>query len=323
MDEAIGLTPPPTAIAGIWRRFWAFCLDGLLLGVFGACLGLVAYDGLAALGDWGRALGLVVALAYYGLMDSEAFGGQTLGKRLLGIRVVTVKGTPLTVSASTLRAAIFWVPYFLNGAFIETSGPTSWLVIFLVFGVGISIVYLLLFNRRTRQSLHDLAVGAYVVSDKIGDSLGTEGRVWRVHFGVVGMILTVALFLPYLSNQVAGSLPFVELLSVQQALQRDPDVRHATVASGVDKSFGKDQSATTTHTFTSDIVLSRRVADFDPLANRLAHIILAQDPSAEKENLIAISLHYGYDIGIASGWQSRNFAFSPDGWRKRFSQLPQ
>ena len=32
MDEVTGLTPSPAEIAGIWRRFFAFCLDGLFLG---------------------------------------------------------------------------------------------------------------------------------------------------------------------------------------------------------------------------------------------------------------------------------------------------
>lgn len=322
MDEVTSLTPQPATIAGFWRRLLAFCLDGLFMGAFGACLGLVAYDRLVALGDWGRAVGFVIALLYFGAMDSELSGGQTLGKRILGIKVITAKGTPLSVSASTLRAAIFCVPYFLNGTSIDAGVITSWLVAFLVFGVGLSIGYLLLFNRRTRQSLHDLAVGAYVVSNKTGDSFVESRRMWPAHVGAVGLILTAALTLPYFAQRLSNSTPFAVLLSVQQALQQDPDVRHATAVIGVSKFFGKDQSATTTHIFSSDIVLSRRVKDFDSLANRLAQVILDHDPSAEKENEIAISIHYGYDIGIASAWQSRNFTFSPEQWRKRFSRLP-
>ena len=322
MDEVTGLTPRPAKIAGFWRRLFAFCLDGLVLGLFGACIGLVAYDRLAALGDWGRAVGFAIALVYFGVMDSELSGGQTPGKRILAIKAVTANGAPLSVSASTLRATIFCVPYFLNGAFIDAGVITSWLVIFLVFGVGVSIVYLLLFNRRTRQSLHDLAVGSYVVSNTTDDQVGGTRRIWPAHFGAVGLVLTATLALPYFVQRLEGSLPFAALSSVQQALQQDPDVRHATALVSVNKFFGKNQSATTTHMFISNIVLSRRVTDFDSLSNRLARIILDRDPSAEKENEIAISIRYGYDIGIASAWRSRVFAFSPDQWRKRLSQLP-
>jgi uncharacterized RDD family membrane protein YckC len=187
MNEVTGITPRLAEIAGFWRRLFAFCLDGLLLGAVGAYIGLIAYDGLVALGDWGRAVGFAIALIYFGAMDSELFRGQTLGKRVVRIKVVTVNGVPLSVGASTLRATIFCVPYFLNGAFIDAGAITSWLLVFLVFGVGLSIVYLLLFNRRTRQSLHDLAVGAYVVSNKGGGPVGDSGRIWPAHFGVVSL----------------------------------------------------------------------------------------------------------------------------------------
>jgi hypothetical protein len=53
----------------------------------------------------------------------------------------------------------------------------------------------------------------------------------------------------------------------------------------------------------------------------LARIIVDRDPSAEKEDVIAISIVYGYDIGIASAWHSQNFVFSPEQWRKRYSRL--
>jgi hypothetical protein len=255
-------------------------------------------------------------------MDSELSGGRTLGKRILDIKVVTANGMPLGVGASTLRATIFCVPYFLNGAFVDAGTMTSWLVTFLVLGLGGSIVYLLLFNRRTRQSLHDLAVGAYVVSNKAGDSSSENREMWPAHSIVVGLILAAALVLPYFGQRLASSSLFVELLSVQHALQQDPDVRHASAVVGVNKFFGKNQSATTTHIFSSSIVLSRRVTDVDSLANRLARIILDQDASAGKEDEIAISIHYGYDIGIASAWRNRDFAFSPEQWRKRFSGLP-
>ena len=32
-----------------------------------------------------------------------------------------------------------------------------------------------------------------------------------------------------------------------------------------------------------------------------------------------LSLAYGYDIGIASAWQSQNFAYSPAQWRGRLT----
>ncbi len=183
MNGVTGLTPGVTELANLWRRLFAFVLDGVFLGLLGAGLGLIAFDRLVALGDWGRVIGFAIAPVYFGVMDSKLSGGQTLGKQILGIKVVTASGEPLSVGASTLRAAIFCVPYFLNGVFVDPSAHISWLIVFLVFGVGISIGYLLLFNRRTRQSLHDLAVGAYVVYRQDNGSIGAMERIWPVEIG--------------------------------------------------------------------------------------------------------------------------------------------
>lgn len=320
MNEATGLTPRFPEPAGPWRRLFAFCLDGLLLGVVGACIGLVAYDRLVALGDWGRAVGFAIALIYFGVMDSGLCAGQTLGKRILGIRVVAAaSGVPLSAGAATLRAAIFCVPYFLNGAFITANVAASWLFVFLIFGVGLSILYLLLFNRRTRQSLHDLAVGAYVVRLEASNAGGAMERIWPVHFGVVGLILLAALFIPFVAQRLQKSAPFAGLLSVQQGLQSQPEVRHAAVIVGVNKFFSTAHGATTTHVFSARVFLSRRVTDLGSLADRLVQIILSRDPAAANVDQLAISIIYGYDIGIASASHSRNFVYSPEQWRQRIA----
>lgn len=116
MNDLTGVTPHQLETAGPWRRLFAFLVDGLVLGAVGTCMGPIAFDRLMALGEWGRLVGLAIALIYFGAMDSKLFGGQTPGKRLLNIKVVTADSAPLGIGASTLRAVIFCAPYFLNGA---------------------------------------------------------------------------------------------------------------------------------------------------------------------------------------------------------------
>jgi len=123
------------------------------------------------------------------------------------------------------------------------------------------------------------------------------------------------------STQIAGfwrRLPFVELLSVQRALQQEPSVRHAMVNISVNKFFSNEKGTTTTHIFGAKPYLSKRMTNLDSLANQSVRIILDRDPSAANADIIAVSIVYDYDIGIASAWHSQNFAFSPAQWRKRF-----
>ena len=58
----------------------------------------------------------------------------------------------------------------------------------IVFGVGGSTLYLMVFNRRTRQGLHDLAVGSYVI--RAGDTGPVETKpMWKVHWAILGLLL--------------------------------------------------------------------------------------------------------------------------------------
>lgn len=177
-------TANPSQIAGFWRRLFAFWLDGAVLGIIGLFLGYFLYDYFASMGKWGQAIGFVITLSYSGIMNSYILGGQTLGKMAMKIKVVSINGTPLSVTASFFRSSIFCAPFFLNGAIPNVDFLNSWLqstLSSLVFGVGLSIVYLFIFNRKTRQSLHDLAVGSYVVRVGLETVPLPTSCIWRGH----------------------------------------------------------------------------------------------------------------------------------------------
>jgi len=91
-------------------------------------------------------------------------------RRVFGVFIV---GEPLELVKSFLRYTILGVPFFLNNSHLPPQLLASWigtLFSVLVFGFGGSIIYLIIFNRRTRQSLHDLIVGSYVVKSGVPKS---------------------------------------------------------------------------------------------------------------------------------------------------------
>lgn len=65
--------------SGFWRRFWAVCIDGVLLGIVNTLL-------LLALHTVGYGVSFVVSAGYFTYFEGSS--GQTLGKRALGIRVI-------------------------------------------------------------------------------------------------------------------------------------------------------------------------------------------------------------------------------------------
>ena len=154
--------PQSIIIAGFWKRLLAFIIDGLLLGIVGFLLGLMFFEQFARLGGWGRLVGFIITVSYFGVFNGSIGKGQTIGKRFTKLNVIDRDGQFLSPRKSFPRSAILVLPFFLNGALIPTSvimSPLGILIGLIVFGIGGAIVYLYIFNRRTRQSLHDLAVG--------------------------------------------------------------------------------------------------------------------------------------------------------------------
>lgn len=308
-------------IAGFWRRLLAFFLDGLALGLVGSSLGLFLFDVLAGIGGWGRVLGSAIALAYLGLMNSRICGGQTLGKRALGIEVVSSSGAPLSVAASFCRSGILCATFFTNGAPLPAELQHPWLLValgLLVFGVGLSIAYLFIFNRVTRQSLHDLAVGSYVVRTGAETLPVLTGAPWRGHYVVVVALMALTAAAPIIMGRLSKAAPFAPLLSLQRVLASEPGVRYVMVQAGTNSFFSGAQEGTRVTTGLSiQVVIDSKAIDQEALADRMARIALDRYADASGKDVINVKVSYGYDIGIASAWRSQAFTHSPAEWRAR------
>jgi uncharacterized RDD family membrane protein YckC len=70
--------------AGFWRRFAAAFLDGILIGIPTTIIARV-------IGPGGSAIGIAIAIAYFSYLEGSP-SGQTVGKRVLGIRVIDFRG---------------------------------------------------------------------------------------------------------------------------------------------------------------------------------------------------------------------------------------
>src|SRR3954469_13216588 len=113
LDTTVRLVTPERIVfryplAGPFRRYVAYLIDLALVLVL--TLGAALVSALLALGSASGVGPFLVA--YFVLMwgyrgSCEAvFNGQTLGKRLLGIRVVTDRGVPITGAQAILRNVV-------------------------------------------------------------------------------------------------------------------------------------------------------------------------------------------------------------------------
>ena len=116
-------------------------IGALLIGIDDAA----ARSSLAAAAD----------VAYNGLLDGSPTG-QTIGKRIMDIRVVAVAGRlPIGVQRGLQRAII--------PAIASVGGRSGWVVGAVAGLLGLVDVVSPLFDPERRQSLHDKLAGSVVV----------------------------------------------------------------------------------------------------------------------------------------------------------------
>lgn len=322
METSPLASPPPLpneiVIAGFWRRVLGFFIDGILIGLVGCVLGFFLFDYFAGVGAWGRLLGFIIASVYYVPMNSRLGGGRTLGKRLVGTRVVGRDGETIGLGRSAIRFLVLGVPFFLNGALIPPDLLLGWIgfaVGVLVFGFGGSIVYLIIFNRRTRQSLHDLVAGTFVVKAE-SKSAPVTLTTGKIHFAIVALLVAGSGLIPTLIRPLFSSDFFKPLIAVQRRIMKEPEVSYASVFQGVAKFWGAKASSTRSY-LTVSVMLRQKPTDFDQEADKIAGIVLGEYPGALEKDQITVSIIYGFDIGIAHLSRSEVVPHSPKEWQNR------
>jgi uncharacterized RDD family membrane protein YckC len=98
--------------AGFWRRFGALLIDGLIIGFIPWIIVLASGDSAGL----GLALYFLIWLAYYTILEGGS-GGQTLGKKAVGIRVADIAtGAPIGYGRA-LGRTLFKIISWLFGLF--------------------------------------------------------------------------------------------------------------------------------------------------------------------------------------------------------------
>ena len=137
--EGSPITPPASGTgpsgprAGFWRRFGAYLIDSILIGIV---VGILT----AALKTPGYFVGIAIGLAYFVYFEGGSTG-QTIGKRVLDIRVIDyATGGPLGYGKAFLR----WIGRIVSGAIC-------------------ALGYLWMIWDKEKQTWHDKIAGTVVV----------------------------------------------------------------------------------------------------------------------------------------------------------------
>ncbi len=316
-------------ICGFWKRLLAFIIDGIILGLFGLAIGTLFFDFFAEIGGLGLLIGFAIALLYFGIQNSSVCNGQTIGKRILKIKVVDNKAKNISLQRSFTRFMILGPPYFLNGVFLPPNLMNNYFIFLLLgliifFGLA-GIIYLYIFNRNTRQSLHDLVVGTYVINLPRTKKLAFRPEaLWKGHLVVLTTIFVVVIIAITIAvPKLAKTEFFKELLTVQNSIMNSGLVHSVNVSAG--KSFtikagtnGEEKKAITHVTINA--VLKKKPTDYVMPINKIAKIVLDNYPLIKGKDTLVVKVSYGYNIGIARAWESQMQSHSPKEWRDLLSR---
>ncbi|GEM_PF-320316 len=317
-------------ISTFWSRVGALILDCLILGIVGYGLGMAAEDFLVSLGVQGLLLGFAIAFLYFAVSNSELTNGQTIGKRILKIKAVDGSGHPLSMQKSVLRALIMLIPYFLLGypipGFESLSAPNLFKAAILGSAL-LSIIVLYIANTSSRQSLHDLLLGTYVVQTQENEEISEAPKSGRT--GVYVSLGLTAIALAVNTNFMLDDKSILnEYSDLISEVEEIPGVvrvgsnRNTTTFVG-----GLGAEGTTTESFTLHLHVSELQKQLEPeeseIIKEAARILLEAKPEFEKLNVISITVSRGYDIGIASRNYTLGFTKQPEEWLEMInSQTP-
>ncbi|QQE76011.1 RDD family protein [Brevibacillus composti] len=127
---------------GFWRRLGGSLLDGLIIGV---PLVLISWLITGSLED--NFVANMLSTLYYVLVP-VFWAGYTVGKKIVGIRIVKVDGSQVGIGTMLLRTIV-----------------GMGLVYGLTFGIGAIVSAIMVGVREDKRSIHDLIAGTYVTSD--------------------------------------------------------------------------------------------------------------------------------------------------------------
>lgn len=140
--------------AGFWVRFWAFLLDNIVLFSVNSILinswFMFLPEGAQTIGTFAT-LTFVHAITffiYFALMTK--FLGKTVGKMVLGIKVVSEDGGPLDWKQIIFREGIVRLVYHL---YVFSFPIFLWLYLFVAF-------------VPTKRGIHDFVADTRVIHDK-------------------------------------------------------------------------------------------------------------------------------------------------------------
>lgn len=306
-------------ISKFWTRIGALIIDFLIVGIFGFLLGLVFEDFFVSIGTLGLLIGFLICIIYFSIGYSYITNGQTIGKKSVNIQVITKDGKYLTFKKSFIRSLILFSPYFLINLRIPGIEEDSLFfvlksVISVIVIIGITLIYI--FNKSTRQTLHDFPTKSFVTETKKQANqieLKESKKIIFIIYGIIAVLLFgLAVYNTYNNKTITSNVNIV----YKKLNQLDGVVRAGT-SDNTSTFYGNQKKVT--HSFNGVLWVQNLPQELNEIeeseiVKNAARIILENNNDISEFDFIRITLIRGFDIGIAKKSRSYFVSKSPEEW---------
>ncbi|MBB6451165.1 putative RDD family membrane protein YckC [Geomicrobium halophilum] len=131
--------------AGFWIRLGGVILDGIMIGaVIFAVIFIFGLDTANPFVQFGES---IITILYY-LLVPVLWYGYTLGKRVVGVRIVKTNGANVTIGTMLLRHIVGGLVYSIT------------------LGIGVIVSAFMVGLREDKRAIHDFIAGTYVTHNQ-------------------------------------------------------------------------------------------------------------------------------------------------------------
>ncbi|SHE79927.1 RDD family protein [Chryseobacterium sp. OV279] len=303
-------------LSGFWTRIWALLIDSLILGILGFILGFIFENIFISMGESAKFIGWVISLAYFSILNSKINNGQTLGKKFMKIQVTDIEGKTIDLKTSFIRTLILTTPFFLNGFKIPGSDAFSVINIvqsIIIFASGIGIIVFYIFNKETRQSLHDILMKTYVVRDHRNTSVTMMPPLKKLPFYITGGLLSLIIITSVYNFNSNSEIK--ELIPVYEKISQQDHVLRTTLSMNYFPPDNK-KPVYTIYIRTDQKQEFNGNIENDQVVKEAVETFISSNVYKTDQSILNVVIGSGFDIGIARKYYSYNVVKPIYQWRE-------
>lgn len=289
------------------KRAVAISFDFLIIALAASLLSFVFGDVYSRMGTWGSIIGTIFSVLYFGILNSSIGQGQTIGKRMLNLRVTHYNGTYLSFHQAAARFSIHWL-FFINQHLI-TRLPGGYYIVVIGIGLFFASLIIMLFNKE-KVGLHDMICDSIVVNSKEAGQTANRpiatfnlGQKMITTFMVV-LFVGLAFFQMNTQNHEQRS----QIASTLSLFKEVKEVEKVSNNRTTNVIYTSDTTKTLrSHTLEIDVWIDDRTFAMLPDSEFYRKYYVAVKPYIPKETeQVIFTFSAGYDIGIAKKFNAIN-----------------